>query len=95
MPFTFNAAELCVLIINEKPWTRAREVCRALEYDAKTSNCKHHKGPLQPRKYHSKVSNEQCTCYMYTNQLAKGFAKIRYIWCMSEDEKEETEKLWA
>ena len=37
MPFTFNAVELCVLIINEKPWTRAREVCRAREYDAKTS----------------------------------------------------------
>ena len=37
MPFTFNAVELCVVTINEKPWTCAREVCRALEYDAKTS----------------------------------------------------------
>ena len=32
MPFTFNAVELCVATINEKPWTRAREVCKALEY---------------------------------------------------------------
>ena len=32
MPFSFNAVELCVVTINEKPWTRAREVCRALEY---------------------------------------------------------------
>ena len=37
MPFTFNAVELCVVIIIEKPWIRAREVCKALEYDAKTS----------------------------------------------------------
>ena len=37
MPFSFNAVEFCVVTINEKPWIRAREVCRALEYDAKTS----------------------------------------------------------
>ena len=32
MPLTCNAADLCVVTINEKPWTRAKEVCRALEY---------------------------------------------------------------
>ena len=32
MPFTFNA----VVTINEKPWTRAREVCKALEYSKAT-----------------------------------------------------------
>ena len=32
MPFIFNAVEFCVVTINEKPWVRAREVCRALEY---------------------------------------------------------------
>ena len=26
MPFTFNAMELCVVTINEKPWARAREM---------------------------------------------------------------------
>ena len=32
IPFTFNAVELCVMTISQKPWTRAREVCKALEY---------------------------------------------------------------
>ena len=32
MLFTLIAVELCVVTINEKPWTRARKVCRALEY---------------------------------------------------------------
>ena len=32
MPFSFNAVELCVVTINEKPWTRAREVHKVLEY---------------------------------------------------------------
>ena len=49
MPFSFNAVELCVVTINEKPWIRAREVCRALEYHAKTSKTaniiKAHCGP--------------------------------------------------
>ena len=32
MPYFFSAVELCVEIINENPWTSAREVYRALEY---------------------------------------------------------------
>ena len=28
--------DLCVVTIDEKPWTRAREVCRALIYDKVT-----------------------------------------------------------
>ena len=36
MPFSFNAAELCVVTINEKPWTRAKEVHRVLEYGKAT-----------------------------------------------------------
>ena len=38
MPFSFNAVELCVVTINEKPWTRAREVRRALEYNKNTAD---------------------------------------------------------
>ena len=38
MPFSFNAVELRVVTINEKPWTPAREVCRALKYEKKTEN---------------------------------------------------------
>ena len=45
MPFTFNAVELCVVTINEKSWTRAREVYRTLEYGKATKVAdivKHH-----------------------------------------------------
>ena len=38
MPFSFNAVELCVVAINEKRWTCAKEVCRALEYNKKTTD---------------------------------------------------------
>ena len=40
MSFSFNAVELCVMTINEKPWARAREVRRVLEYGkaTKTAN---------------------------------------------------------
>ena len=38
MPFSFNAVELCIVIINEKPWTRAKEVCKALQYNKKTAD---------------------------------------------------------
>ena len=34
--FSFNAVELYVVTINEKPWTHAREGCRALEYGKTT-----------------------------------------------------------
>ena len=36
MPFTFNAVELCVVTIYEKPLARAKEVCRAIEYGKAT-----------------------------------------------------------
>ena len=39
MPLSFNAVELCVVTINEKPWTRVKEVYEALEYGtSKTAN---------------------------------------------------------
>ena len=38
MPFAFNAVELKVVTINGKPWTRAKEVCKALEYNKKTAH---------------------------------------------------------
>ena len=36
MSFAFNAVELCVVTINEKPWTSATEVYKALEYSKAT-----------------------------------------------------------
>ena len=38
MTLTFNAVELCIVTINEKPWKHAREMCRALKYNKKTAN---------------------------------------------------------
>ena len=40
MQFASNAVELYVVTINGKPWTSAREVCKALSYEKK--NCKHY-----------------------------------------------------
>ena len=39
MLFSFNAVELTVMTIAEKPWTRAREVHRALEYGKGHQGC--------------------------------------------------------
>ena len=38
VPFTFKNVELKVLTINCKHWTSAKEVCKALEYNKKTSD---------------------------------------------------------
>ena len=38
MPFTFNAVDLCVLTISDKPWTCSKEVCKALQYNKKTAD---------------------------------------------------------
>ena len=38
MLFAFNAVELKVVTINCKPWARAKEVCKALEYNKKTAH---------------------------------------------------------
>ena len=36
MSFAFNAVELNVVTVNGMPWTRAKEVCKALEYGENT-----------------------------------------------------------
>ena len=38
MPFTFNAREFYVVTINERPWTRVREMCNTLDYNKKTAD---------------------------------------------------------
>ena len=43
MVFAFNAVEMYVVTINEKPWTRSREVCKALRYKKATRRVfRHH-----------------------------------------------------
>ena len=41
MPFSFNAVGLCVVTINENPWSQAREICRALMYKKKSYSQKY------------------------------------------------------
>ena len=38
MPFAFNAVESYVVTVNGKPWTRAKEVCRVLEYSRRINH---------------------------------------------------------
>ena len=52
MEFFFNAVELCVVTINEKPWTRARGVCKAIEYNKKS--CKHCQNQCSKENYTQK-----------------------------------------
>ena len=58
VPFTFKNVELKVVTINGKPWTRAKEICRALEYKRRAKDVlrehvsienKQHKIVLQSR----------------------------------------------
>ena len=38
VPFAFNAVELYAVTLNGKHWARAKEVCKALEYNKKTAH---------------------------------------------------------
>ena len=38
MPFSFDAVELYVVTINDKPWTRSKEVCKALQHNRKSAD---------------------------------------------------------
>ena len=38
VPFTFKNVGLKVVTINGKPWTRAKEVCKALEYQRRAND---------------------------------------------------------
>ena len=36
MPFIFNAVDLCIATINDKPWMHAMDICKAMEYGKAT-----------------------------------------------------------
>ena len=38
VPFTFNSIKLFTITINDKPWTRAKEICQSLNYARNTPN---------------------------------------------------------
>ena len=72
-PFSFNAVELWVVTINEKLWTRAREVCSALRYNKKkTANVV--KNHCSKENYTQKYQMSGYTC-----GLAKGLTKAQYL----------------
>ena len=37
VPFSFNNTKLFTVTTNNNPWTRAKEVCKALEYQRQTA----------------------------------------------------------
>ena len=81
MPFAFNAVELYAVSNNDKLWARAREVCEALKHNKKTGDIvKNHCSKENYVQKHHVHGARWCTCCMYTNQLAKGFGKIRYLY---------------
>ena len=64
------------MTINEKPWVRTREVCRALEYDAKTSKTaniiKAHVSPENiTQKYQMSSVHATCTPINWPKDLQK------------------------
>ena len=80
MLFDFNAVELCVVTINEKPWTRAKEVCLALEYYTKTSKTasiiRANRSPENIiQKYQMSSVHAACTQINWPNNSQK----IRYL----------------
>ena len=54
MLFSFNAVELCIVTINKKPRTRAKEACRALEYGKATKTAHVVKAHVSPENYAQK-----------------------------------------
>ena len=67
MPFSFNSVELCIVTINEKPWTRAREVCRALGYGKTIKTAHVVKAPVSPENY-AHVSGNWAMCLLQAYQ---------------------------
>ena len=75
-PFVFNEVELCIDTINEKPWVCTKEVCRVLEYAAKTSKTtnmiKAHVSPENiSQKYQMRSIHAACTPINWPKGLQK------------------------
>ena len=80
MLFGLNAVELCVVTINEKPWTRAKEVYPTLEYYTKTSKTANiiraNRSPENTfQKYQRSSVHAACTPINWPNNSQK----IRYL----------------
>ena len=75
MPFAFNAVKLCVVTINEKPWTRVKEACRPLEYGKATKTAHVIKAHVSPENYTQKYQMSSvpaaCTLINWPKDLQK------------------------
>ena len=67
VPFSFNAVELYIVTINEKPWTRARELCWIFQYGKATKS--------------SDIVKDLCSRENYAIkwQLAKFVSKTKFM----------------
>ena len=79
MPLTFNTVKLCIVTINEKPWTRAREVCRALKYNKKLQTLSkiivvRKTSPISVNSHSSFLKRS-----LFTKLYAQGFTKTRSV----------------
>ena len=72
-PLTLNAVELCIVAIHEKPWTRARKVCRALKYNKKTVNIvkNHCSKENYTQKYQLSSAHAACTPISWSKHSQK------------------------
>ena len=70
MPFVFNAVEFCIVSINGKPWTRAREVCRTLGY-GKATKTAHISPENYTQKYQMSSVPAACTLINWPKDLQK------------------------
>ena len=78
MPFSFNAVELCVVTINKKPWKRAREVCRAIEYGKATKATHVIKAHVSPENDAHKWQLIKVSAASNSNNWAKDSRKDDY-----------------
>ena len=88
VPFTFKNVELKVVTINSKPWARAKEVCRALKYDAKTSKTAniiraHCSQEIYAQKYQMTSLHAACTPMNWPKDSQKYNIYINEEGCMS------------
>ena len=74
--FTFNTAEFQTVAVNGKPWTCAREVCRALGYREKSETLtiikQHSSQENYVDKYQMRTVHVKCT-HMHRSKLHKKY----------------------
>ena len=73
MSFSFKVVELCVVTINDKPWTHAKEVCKVLQHNKRIADII--KAFCSKGKFGSQVSVERVHRCREVRGLAQGLEK--------------------